>query len=72
MLYQIQKWERRGHRGDEKVLTHALRDFAAPFAIKLKASWGLPQALRELIGVIYELPPMQITANKWSCALGLL
>ncbi|EUB75554.1 hypothetical protein PMI27_001730 [Pseudomonas sp. GM41(2012)] len=42
----------------------ALRDFAAPFAIKLKASWGLPQALRELIGAIYALPPMQVRGEQ--------
>jgi len=70
VLYQIQKWEGQGHRVDEEVLTHALRDFAAPFAIKLKASWGLPQALRELIGAIYALPPMQVRGEQVVMRLG--
>lgn len=70
VLYQIQKWEGQGHRVDEELLTHALRDFAAPFAIKLKAAWGLPQALRELIGAIYALPPMQIRREQVVMRLG--
>lgn len=70
VLYQIQKWEGQGNSLDEQVLTHALRDFAAPFAIDLKASWGLPRALRELIGAIYALPPMQVSREQVVMRLG--
>lgn len=38
--------------------------------IKLKASWGLPQALRELIGAIYALPPMQVRGEQMVMRLG--
>ncbi|RON52227.1 response regulator [Pseudomonas frederiksbergensis] len=49
---------------DEEALSHAVRDFAAPFAVRLKARWGLPMVLRELIGAIYALPPMQVRREQ--------
>ncbi|MNR24843.1 hypothetical protein D3C85_1419500 [compost metagenome] len=64
MLYQIQKWEGQGKSLDEEALSQALHDFAGPFAISLKACWGLPLALRELIGAIYVLPPMQVRREQ--------
>jgi HD-like signal output (HDOD) protein len=48
----------------EETLTHAVRDFSAPFAIRLKARWGLPMVLRELIGAIYALPHMQVRREQ--------
>ncbi|MBH1966702.1 MAG: response regulator [Pseudomonadales bacterium] len=64
VLYQTQKWENQGNRVDEETLLHAVRDFAAPFAVRLKASWGLPMVLRELIGAIYVLPPMHVRREQ--------
>lgn len=64
VLYQTQKWENQGNTVNEEVLLHAVRDFAAPFAVRLKARWGLPMALRELIGAIYSLPPMQVRREQ--------
>ncbi len=64
VLYQTQKWENQGNSVNEEVLMHAVRDFAAPFAVRLKARWGLPMALRELIGAIYALPPMQVRREQ--------
>ncbi|WP_224795656.1 HDOD domain-containing protein [Pseudomonas fluorescens] len=70
VLFQTQKWENRGNSVGEEVLSHALRDFSAPFAINLKACWGLPLALRELIGAIYALPPMQVHREQVVMRLG--
>ncbi|OAE11592.1 hypothetical protein AZH11_18420 [Pseudomonas simiae] len=64
VLYQTQKWERQGNSVTEETLTHAVRDFSAPFAIRLKACWGLPMVLRELIGAIYALPRMQVRREQ--------
>ncbi|KPN94134.1 response regulator [Pseudomonas nunensis] len=64
VFYQTQKWENRGNSVTEEALTYAVRDFAAPFAVRLKAHWGLPMVLRELIGAIYALPPMQIRREQ--------
>jgi len=64
VLYQTQKWENQGNSVAEETLTHAVRDFSAPFAIRLKASWGLPMALRDLIGAIYALPHMQVRREQ--------
>jgi HD-like signal output (HDOD) protein/ActR/RegA family two-component response regulator len=64
VLYQTQKWEKQGNTVNEEVLLHAVRDFAASFAVRLKARWGLPMALRELIGAIYSLPPMQVRREQ--------
>ncbi|MBX9408412.1 response regulator [Pseudomonas baetica] len=60
VYYQTQKWENLGNSVSEEALSHAVRDFAAPFAVRLKASWGLPMVLRELIGAIYVLPTLQV------------
>ena len=35
-----------------------------PFAIALKSQWGLPIALRELIGAIYALPQVQFRREQ--------
>lgn len=64
VLYQTQKWEKQGNTVNEEVLLHAVRDLAASFAVRLKARWGLPMALRELIGAIYSLPPMQVRREQ--------
>lgn len=64
VLYQTRKWENQGNSVDEETLSHAVRDFAAPFAVRLKARWGLPMVLRELIGAIYALPPMQVRREQ--------
>ncbi|WP_439878708.1 response regulator [Pseudomonas prosekii] len=64
VLYQTQKWENQGNCVTEETLTHAARDFSAPFAIRLKAQWGLPMVLRELIGAIYALPRMQVRREQ--------
>jgi HD-like signal output (HDOD) protein/ActR/RegA family two-component response regulator len=64
VLYQTQKWENQGNSVTEETLTHSVRDFSAPFAIRLKARWGLPMVLRELIGAIYALPHMQVRREQ--------
>ncbi|MGE8143616.1 response regulator [Pseudomonas frederiksbergensis] len=64
VLFQTQKWENQGNSVDEETLLHAVRDFAAPFAVRLKARWGLPMVLRELIGAIYTLPPMHVRREQ--------
>jgi HD-like signal output (HDOD) protein len=64
VLYQTRNWENQGNSVTEETLTHAVRDFAAPFAVRLKASWRLPMVLRELIGAIYALPPMQVRREQ--------
>lgn len=64
VLFQTQKWENQGNSVDEETLLHAVRDFAAPFAVRLKARWGLPMVLRELIGAIYALPPMHVRREQ--------
>ncbi|MFJ2539627.1 HDOD domain-containing protein [Pseudomonas sp. NPDC087614] len=64
VYYQTQKWENLGNSVSEEALLHAVRDFAAPFAVRLKASWGLPMVLRELIGAIYVLPTLQVRREQ--------
>lgn len=64
VIYQAQKWENQGNTLDENLLMQAISDFAAPFAIKLKAQWGVPMVLRELIGVIYALPQAQVRREQ--------
>ncbi|WP_161492375.1 HDOD domain-containing protein [Pseudomonas frederiksbergensis] len=64
VLYLTQIWENQGNTADEEMLTYAVRDFAAPFAVRLKAHWGLPMVLRELIGAAYALPPMQVRREQ--------
>jgi HD-like signal output (HDOD) protein/ActR/RegA family two-component response regulator len=64
VLYQTQKWENQGNSVSEETLSHAVRDFSAPFAVRLKASWGLPMVLRELIGAIYVMPSLQVRREQ--------
>ncbi|MGV8917947.1 MAG: response regulator [Pseudomonas sp.] len=64
VLYQTQIWENQGNNVTEEEIQHAIRDFAAPFAVRLKASWGLPMVLRELIGAIYTLPPINVRRDQ--------
>lgn len=64
VVYQAQAWEHKGHSLSESALTQAMREFSNPFAISLKAHWGLPMALRDLIGAVYVLPPAQFRREK--------
>ncbi|MEB0150486.1 HDOD domain-containing protein [Pseudomonas sp. CCC2.2] len=64
VIYQAQAWEHKGHSLSESALTQAMREFSNPFAISLKAHWGLPMALRDLIGAVYVLPPAQFRREK--------
>ncbi|WP_339410280.1 MULTISPECIES: HDOD domain-containing protein [unclassified Pseudomonas] len=64
VIYQAYKWENQGNTLDENLLMQAICDFAAPFAIKLKAQWELPMALRELIGAVYALPQAQVRREQ--------
>lgn len=64
VIYQVAKWESEGNKLDEPSLIQAVNDFAAPFAIKLKARWGVPRVLRELIGAVYALPPAQMRCDQ--------
>jgi HD-like signal output (HDOD) protein/ActR/RegA family two-component response regulator len=64
VIYQAYKWESQGNRLDESLLMQAVNDFAAPLAIKLKAQWSVPMALREMIGAVYALPQSQIRREQ--------
>ncbi|WHS63115.1 HDOD domain-containing protein [Pseudomonas sp. G2-4] len=64
VLYQTQKGENQGNSVTEETLTHAVRDVSAPFVIRLKACWGLPMLLRELIGAINALPHMHVRREQ--------
>ena len=64
VLLQSQRWASQGHALDDRVLGRAIGDFARPFAIALKSQWGLPIALRELIGAIYALPQVQFRREQ--------
>lgn len=64
VIYQIQKWESMGNATSEETLSHAIRDFSAPFANYLKARLGIPKSLRELIGATYALPAMQVRREQ--------
>lgn len=64
VLYLAQTWENSGHiLGDDQVI-QAITKFSGPFAISLKAHWGLPMPLRELIGAVYALPPAQVRREQ--------
>lgn len=56
VIFHVLKWERHGEPLDEVSLQKAVDEFAGPFAIRLKAHWGIPRLLRELIGAVYGLP----------------
>jgi len=64
VLYHTQAWENQGNSLTEEALDDAFRIFAEPFAVRLKASWGLPMMLRELIGAIFVLPSMQVSREQ--------
>lgn len=68
VLYQAQEWAKHangnGDSVDEHSLRQAMNDFAKAFAIELKARWGLPMALRELIGAAYLLPQAQVRREQ--------
>lgn len=64
VLYQTQKWESQGNSVNEELLSHIVRDFAAPMALLLKARWGLPMTLRQLIGAIYTLPTIPVRREQ--------
>ena len=64
VLYHSQEWENQGNNLTEETLVDALRVFAAPFAARIKASWGLPMMLRKLIGAIFVLPSMQVCREQ--------
>lgn len=64
VLFQAQHWTAQGRVVDDNLLNKAMRDFSRSFAIALKAHWGLPMQLRELIGAIYSLPKTQVRKEQ--------
>ncbi|SIR97319.1 HD-like signal output (HDOD) domain, no enzymatic activity [Aquipseudomonas alcaligenes] len=60
VLLQAQQWVARAQDVDDNQLLSALSEHARSFAIALKTHWGLPMALRELIGAVYALPQVQV------------
>lgn len=64
VLLQSQKWASQGNSLDDRLLGQAIGDFAQPFALALKTHWGLPMALRELIGAVYALPQVQVRREQ--------
>lgn len=64
VLLQAQYWTAQGKPIDDQLLNRALQDYARSFAIALKAQWGLPMFLRELIGAIYSLPKTQVRREQ--------
>ncbi|MBC9249677.1 hypothetical protein A9179_05255 [Pseudomonas alcaligenes] len=64
VIYEAQEWENSGNSIDEGVLLQAVAKFSAPLAIKLKAQWGLPMVLRELIGAVYALPSAHVRREQ--------
>lgn len=64
VIYQVHKWESLGNKLEESLLMQSINDFAGPFAIKLKAQWKVPMALRELIGAVYALPQAQVRCDQ--------
>lgn len=64
VLQQVQIWAERGNDLDDGAVIQACDDYAKPFAIALKAYWGVPITLRELIGAVYELPQFQVRRDQ--------
>lgn len=65
VIFQAQEWARQSRQSiDDNTLLKAFADFAEPLAIRLKAHWGLPMALRELIGACYTLPQFQVRQEQ--------
>lgn len=60
VLFLAQAWQIRHGGLDDASLDQALAQYARPFAERLKSHWGLPMALRELIGAIYGFGDMSI------------
>lgn len=60
VLFQAVAWESKGQSLDDTQVLQAIRDYSKSFAISLKAHWGLPMQLRELIGAVYALPQSQV------------
>lgn len=60
VLLQAQRWVAQGNVLDDRQLEQAISDFARSFSFTLKSHWGLPMALRELIGAIYALPQIKV------------
>lgn len=56
VLHAAQVWENSGNALDDAQINQAMSEFSGPFAISLKASWGIPIAIRELIGAAHVLP----------------
>jgi HD-like signal output (HDOD) protein/CheY-like chemotaxis protein len=56
VLHAAQVWENSGHALDDAQINQAMSEFSGPFAISLKANWGIPIAIRELIGAAHVLP----------------
>jgi HD-like signal output (HDOD) protein/CheY-like chemotaxis protein len=56
VLHAAQFWENSGHTLDDIQINRAMSEFSGPFAISLKAHWGIPIAIRELIGAAHVLP----------------
>ncbi|GAC1029237.1 HDOD domain-containing protein [Pseudomonas sp. No.21] len=65
VIFQAQQWMRQSRQSlDDNSLMRAIADFAEPLAIRLKAHWGLPMALRDLIGACYALPQFQVRQEQ--------
>jgi hypothetical protein len=65
VLHQTQLWEDAQQRSvSEGELAQALEKYAKPFAVNLKVHWGLPMALREIIGAVYVLPKLQVSREQ--------
>ncbi|MFG0380023.1 HDOD domain-containing protein [Pseudomonas sp. zbq_18] len=64
VLLQAQQWSAQGRSLDTTLIDKAISDYATSFAIALKAQWGLPMALRQLIGATYALPKTQVRREQ--------
>lgn len=64
VLHLTQIWENSGYIIDDNQIMQGIAEFSGPFAISLKAHWGLPMPLRELIGAVYVLPPAQVRREQ--------
>ncbi len=64
VLQQTHIWMERGNPMDDGAVIQACDDYAKSFAIALKAHWGMPITLRELIGAAYTLPQFQVRRDQ--------
>jgi HD-like signal output (HDOD) protein/FixJ family two-component response regulator len=60
VLQQAQGWEDLGHSLSDNQVLAAMERFSGEFANALKVNWRLPMALREMIGAVYSLPPVNL------------